>query len=60
MKMSELCFEKIENYDPFNPRAKANGMCTEWVARNEYGNVVAFGATKKECINDARRLCNDN
>ena len=47
MKMSELCFEKIENYDPFNPRAKANGMCTEWVARNEYGNAVAFTPLRK-------------
>ena len=26
MKMSELKFEKIENYDPFNSRANANGM----------------------------------
>lgn len=37
MNISELSIEKIENYDPFNRRAKANGMVTEWVARNEWG-----------------------
>ena len=54
MKFSDLKFEKIENYDPFNDRAKNNGMVAEWVARNEYGNAVAFGYTKKECVEDAR------
>ena len=57
MKISQLSIEKIENYDPFNHRAKANGMVTEWVARNEWGNSVAFGNTKAECIADARRYC---
>lgn len=57
MKLSQLRFEKIENYDPFNKRAKDNGMVTEWVARNEWGNAVAFGYTKEECIADARRYC---
>ena len=57
MKLSQLRFEKIENYDPFNKRAKDNGMVTEWVARNEWGNAVAFGYTKAECIADARRYC---
>ena len=57
MKISQLSFEKIENYDPFNRRAKANGMVTEWVARNGWGNAVAFGNTKAECIADARRYC---
>ena len=57
MKLSQLRFEKIENYDPFNKRAKDNGMVTEWVARNEWGNAVAFGYTKTECIADARRYC---
>ena len=57
MKISQLIFEKIENYDPFNRRAKANSMVTEWVARNEWGNVVASGNTKAECIADARRYC---
>lgn len=54
MKLSDLTFEKIENYDPFNSRAKNNGMVTEWVARNSWGNAVAFGDTKKECLQDAR------
>ena len=58
MKMSELTFEKITNYDPYNSRPKANGMVTEWVARNEWGNAVAFGDTKAECMRDARRQCN--
>ena len=58
MKLSQLRFEKIENYDPFNKRAKDNGMVTEWVARNEWGNAVAFGYTKEECTADARRYCN--
>lgn len=57
MKLSQLRFEKIENYDPFNKRAKDNGMVTEWVARNEWGNAVAFGYTKAECMADARRYC---
>ena len=35
MKLSQLRFEKIENYDPFNKRAEDNGMVMEWVARNE-------------------------
>ena len=55
MKLNDLRFEKIENYDPFNSRAKGNGMVTEWVARNDFGNAVAFGNTKKECVSDARR-----
>ena len=53
--MKDLVLEKIENYDPFNSRAKSNGMVTEWVARNEWGNSVAFGYTKAECLKDARR-----
>lgn len=57
MKLAQLRFEKIENYDPFNKRAKDNGMVTEWVARNEWDNAVAFGYTKAECIADARRYC---
>lgn len=55
MKLSDLTFEKIENYDPFNSRAKSNDMVSEWVARNDWGNAVAFGDTKKECLADARR-----
>ena len=35
MKMSDLTFERIENYDPFNSRSKLNGMVSEWVARNK-------------------------
>lgn len=52
-KVIEYC--KIENYDPLNPRAKSNGMVSEWVGRNKYGNAIAFGNTKKECMEDARR-----
>lgn len=55
MKLSDLTFERIENYDPFNSRAKSNGMVSERVARNDWGNAVAFGDTKKECLEDARR-----
>lgn len=58
MKMKDLTFEKIYNYDPYNHRAKENGMVSEWVARNKWGNAVAFGNTKKECIEDARRYIN--
>lgn len=53
MKLSDLEICKIENYDPFNSRAKENGMVTEWVARNRWGNAVAFGDTKKECVSAA-------
>ncbi len=55
MTVNGLSIEKIENYDPFNKRAKGNGMVTEWVGRNSWGNAVAFGNTKAECIQDARR-----
>ena len=55
MKLTDLTFEKIENYDPLNKKAKANGMKSEWVARNSFGNAVAFGDTKAECQQDARR-----
>lgn len=50
-----LKIEKIENYDPFNERAKDNGMVTEWVGRNSFGNAVVFGNTKQECIKEAKR-----
>lgn len=62
MKMCDLRFERIWNYDPFNQRAKKNGMVSEWVGRNAYGNAVVFGNTKSECIEDARRyiqICNN-
>ena len=55
MKLSDLTFEKISSYDPFHERADNLGLLWEWVARNSYGNSVAFGYTKKECIADARR-----
>jgi len=55
MKLKDLTFERIENYDPLNSRAKKNGMVTEWVAKNYWGNAVAFGDTKAECMADARR-----
>ena len=58
MKISDLEFKKISHYDPFHERAKANGMVYEWVAYNEWGNSIAFGNTKKECIEVARRYCN--
>ena len=60
MKISELSFEKIESSNPYNSRAKRNGMVTEWVARNAWGNSVAFGNTKSECMKDAKRYCKYN
>lgn len=54
MTLKDLTFEKIQNYDPMNRRADSNGMVTEWVARNAWGNAVAFGHTKAECTADAR------
>lgn len=55
MYVNGLSIEKIENYDPYNSRAKKNGMVTEWVGRNEWGNAVVFGNTKAECIKEARQ-----
>lgn len=55
MKLKNLSFEKIFNYDVYNQRADKNGYVKEWVARNEWGNAVAFGNTKVECLEDARR-----
>ena len=43
MKLQDLTFERIEHYDPLNLRAKKNGTISEWVARNSWGNAVAFG-----------------
>lgn len=60
MTIKDLSFEKIENYDPYNSRAKRNGMVTEWVARNSWGNSVAFVSPKAECVADARRYCKFN
>jgi hypothetical protein len=51
-----LKIEKIEHYDPYNSRAKSNGMVTEWVGRNEWGNAVVFGDTKTQCIRAAKRF----
>lgn len=50
-----LSIEKIESYDPYNSRTKSNGMVTEWVGRNEWGNAVVFGDTKAECMKEARK-----
>lgn len=55
MKLQDLIFERIEHYDPLNSRAKKNGIVSEWVARDSWGNAVAFGSTKAECLQDARR-----
>ena len=55
MKIQDLTFEKVEHYDPLNLRAKKNGTVSEWVAKNGWGNAVAFGSTKAECLQDARR-----
>ncbi len=55
MVVNGLSIERIENYDPYHERAKSNGMVVEWVGRNEWGNAVAFGDTKAECIRNARR-----
>ncbi len=54
MKFKDLTFHKIYSYNPFGKRANALGMESEWVARNSWGYAVAFGDTKKECIEDAR------
>lgn len=54
MIINKLSIEKIENYDPFNSRAKDNGMVTEWVGINQWGNAVVFGDTKNECIKEAK------
>ena len=55
MKLQDLTFERIEHYDPLNLRAKKNGTVSEWVARNSCGNAGAFGNTKAECLQDARK-----
>ena len=55
MKFSDLTFDRVTDYDPFNRRANDSGFVTSWVARNPFGNSVAFGDTKSECVKDARR-----
>ena len=54
MKMADLQFVKVRNYDPLNSRADKSGVVSEWVARNGWGNAIAFGYTKAECVKDAR------
>lgn len=60
MKMSNLTFEQIQSYDPLHSKSNSLGMRREWVAKNQWGNAVAFGDTKKECIKDARRYCQNS
>lgn len=55
LKFTDLIFETIHYYDPFNKRSNSIGIVTSWVARNPFGNSVAFGDTKAECEKDARR-----
>jgi hypothetical protein len=55
MTVNGLSIEKIENYDPYNSKSDKNGMVTEWVGRNDWGNAVVFGDTKAECIKEAKR-----
>ncbi len=55
-----LTIEKVQSYDPYNARAKSNGIVTEWVGRNDWGNSIVFGNTKKECIDAARRISHVN
>lgn len=57
ISIKDLTFEKICSYSPLNERADSYGNVYEWVAKNEYGNSVAFGNTKAECMADARRVC---
>lgn len=59
MSPNDLTYKQIENYDPFNERANANGMVKEWCGYNHYGVAVAFGYTKRECYADARRYCEE-
>lgn len=55
MKLKDLEFRRITVYDPFSSKANSAGIKTEWIAVNGWGNAVAFGDTKKECTEDARR-----
>ena len=55
MYVNGLKIERVEYFDFYNSHAKENGMVTEWVGRNEWGNAVVFGYTKAECIAEARR-----
>ena len=52
--ISNLEFSKIWSYDPFNSRAKKDGSVISWVARTPSGDTIAYGNTKKECIQEAR------
>lgn len=57
MKLSDLTFTQTMSYDPFHSRSDRSGMRKEWIAKNQWGNAVAFGDTKAECVEDARRYC---
>lgn len=53
MKMTDLEFEKIESYAPYNDRANRLGMITQWRCTYK-GTTIAIGNTKKECMQEAR------
>lgn len=55
--IKNLTFGKICSYSPLDERADSYGNVSEWAAKNRYGNSVAFGRTKAECVADARRYC---
>ena len=54
IKMSDLEFSRIWSYDPFNSRARKDGSVISWVARTPNGESIAYGDTKKECMQEAR------
>ena len=54
MKFKDLSFEQIWSYDPFSERARKDGSRISWVARTPDGITIAYGDTKKECIEEAR------
>ena len=53
-RLKDLQFVQICSFDIHSPIADKSGHVKEWAARNPWGNSIAFGSTKKECIADAR------
>lgn len=48
-------FTKIQSYDPYNRRANAQGIVTQWRVESYDGSLADIADTKKEAIEIARR-----
>ena len=59
VKMKDVVYVKCQEFDPLSSRSDSQGMRTFW--RADVGSQsIAYGDTKKECIEDARAYMRRN